>query len=168
MASNKPFCSSRPPKDTTTGDQDNDFKDYAAIAGMPQDPSMKDLLQMMASQQKLLVDLLQKMATSTTAQQGTLFDRILRRIEKFSYDADQDDHFDLWFNRHKDIFEVDCQGMEEAKKTRLLVAALDAASHTRFVRHILPKEPRDLNWTDTVEALKTLFGISIRCLSALL
>ncbi|XGW10025.1 hypothetical protein V3C99_011919, partial [Haemonchus contortus] len=62
------------------------------------------------------------------------------------------------FNRHKDIFEVDCQGMEEAKKTRLLVAALDAASHTRFVRHILPKEPRDLNWADTVETLKTLFG----------
>uniref|UniRef100_A0A7I4XT76 RNA-directed DNA polymerase n=1 Tax=Haemonchus contortus TaxID=6289 RepID=A0A7I4XT76_HAECO len=62
------------------------------------------------------------------------------------------------FNRHKDIFEVDCQGMGEAKKTRLLVAALDAASHTRFVRHILPKEPRDLNWTDTVETLKTLLG----------
>ncbi|XGW09673.1 hypothetical protein V3C99_011727, partial [Haemonchus contortus] len=125
---------------------------------MPQDPPMKDLLQMMASQQKLLVDLLQKMATSTTAPQETLFDRISRRIEKFSYDADQDDHFDLWFNRHKDIFEVDCQGMEEAKKTRLLVAALDAASHTRFVRQILPKEPRDLSWTDTVETLKTLFG----------
>nr|CDJ84873.1 uncharacterized protein K02A2.6-like [Haemonchus contortus] len=158
MASNKPSCSSRLPKDTTTGDQDNDFKDYAAIAGMPEDPAMKDLLQMMANQQKLLVDLLQKMATSTTAPQETLFDRISRRIEKFSYDADQDDHFDLWFNRHKDIFEVDCQGMEEAKKTRLLVAALDAASHTRFVRHILPKEPRDLNWTDTVETLKTLFG----------
>ncbi|VDO20872.1 unnamed protein product [Haemonchus placei] len=48
--------------------------------------------------------------------------------------------------------------MEEVKKTRLLVSAVNAASHTRFVHHILPKEPRDLNWTATVETLKMLFG----------
>nr|CDJ81959.1 unnamed protein product [Haemonchus contortus] len=42
MASNKRFCSSRSTKDTTTGGQDNDFKDYAAIAGMPEDPAMRD------------------------------------------------------------------------------------------------------------------------------
>ncbi|PIO70934.1 hypothetical protein TELCIR_07185 [Teladorsagia circumcincta] len=48
--------------------------------------------------------------------------------------------------------------MDDAMKTRLLVAALDAATHTRFTRHILPKEPGELNWTDTLATLKTLFG----------
>ncbi|PIO67512.1 hypothetical protein TELCIR_10731 [Teladorsagia circumcincta] len=157
MASNKYSSTSRLPKDTTTGDQDNDFKDHAAIAG-PEDAPIKDLLQMMAAQQKLLVDLLQKMASPTIASQETVFDRVSRRIEKFSFDADQDDCFDLWFKRHKDVFEVDCQGMDDAMKTRLLVAALDAATHTRFTRHILPKEPGELNWTDTLATLKTLFG----------
>ncbi|PIO74864.1 integrase core domain protein [Teladorsagia circumcincta] len=157
MASNKSSSTSRLPKDTTTGDQDNDFKDHAAIAG-PEDAPIKDLLQMMASQQKLLVDLLQRMATPTVAPQDSLFDRVSRRLDKFSYEADQEDCFNLWFNRHKDVFEVDCQGMDDAMKARLLVAALDAPSHTRFVRYILPKEPRDLDWSDTLETLKTLFG----------
>ncbi|PIO55178.1 hypothetical protein TELCIR_23437, partial [Teladorsagia circumcincta] len=154
---NKYSSTSRLPKDTTTGDQDHDFKDHAAIAG-PEDAPIKDLLQMMTTQQKLLVDLLQKMATPTVASQETVFDRVSRRIAKFSYDADQYYCFDLWFKRHKDVFEVDCQGMDEATKTRLLVAALDAATHTRFTRHILPKEPGELDWTDTLATLKTLFG----------
>ncbi|PIO74254.1 hypothetical protein TELCIR_03744 [Teladorsagia circumcincta] len=119
MASNKYSSTSRLPKDTTTGDQDHDFKDHAAIAG-PEDAPIKDLLQVMASQQKLLVDLLQRMATPTVAPQETTFDRVSRRIEKFSYDAEQDDCFNLWFKRHEDVFEVDCQGMDEAMKTRLL------------------------------------------------
>ncbi|PIO55911.1 hypothetical protein TELCIR_22699 [Teladorsagia circumcincta] len=113
---------------------------------------------MMASQQELLVDLLPRMATPTVAPQETTFDRVSRRIEKFSNDAEQDDCFNLWFKRHEDVFEVDCKGMDEAMKTRLLVTALDGTSHTRFVRYILPKEPRDLGWTDTLETLKTLFG----------
>uniref|UniRef100_A0A7I4YWI2 Uncharacterized protein n=1 Tax=Haemonchus contortus TaxID=6289 RepID=A0A7I4YWI2_HAECO len=47
----KASCSSRPTKGTTTGDQDYDFKDYTAIAGMPENPSMNDLLQKMATVQ---------------------------------------------------------------------------------------------------------------------
>ncbi|VDO23594.1 unnamed protein product [Haemonchus placei] len=49
-------------RDSPTLDQDNDYKDYAAIAGMPEDPAMKDVLQMMAK--------------STTAPQEALFDSL--------------------------------------------------------------------------------------------
>nr|CDJ87509.1 Hypothetical protein CBG04150 [Haemonchus contortus] len=75
--------------DTTTGDQDHDGEDCTAMAGMPGDYPTNHLLQMMASQHKPLVDLLQKMTTPTVAPQEAVFDRISTRIEKFPYFADQ-------------------------------------------------------------------------------
>uniref|UniRef100_A0A7I4YU52 Peptidase A2 domain-containing protein n=1 Tax=Haemonchus contortus TaxID=6289 RepID=A0A7I4YU52_HAECO len=153
MPANK--ASTQHDEDITNGDQE--FPNYASTSTKGRTP-VNDLLQMMATQQKLLVDLLQKMSTSAVTQQESQFDRMARRIDKFSYDPDQDDCFNLWYNRHKDIFDIDCEGMEEKTKTRLLVSALDAVSHTRFSRFILPKEPSELNWSETLEALKTLFG----------
>ncbi|PIO57874.1 hypothetical protein TELCIR_20706 [Teladorsagia circumcincta] len=88
----------------------------------------------------------------------TVFDWVSRRIKKFSYDADQDNCFNLWYKRHKDFFEVNCQGLDEAIKASQLITALDAAAHTRFTRHILLKEPGELNWTDTLATLKALSG----------
>ncbi|PIO75566.1 hypothetical protein TELCIR_02378 [Teladorsagia circumcincta] len=52
----------------------------------------------------------------------------LARIDKFSYDSEQDVCFNMWYNRHKDIFDIDCAGIEEKGKTRLLVSAIDAMS----------------------------------------
>ncbi|XGW27161.1 hypothetical protein V3C99_007619, partial [Haemonchus contortus] len=153
MPANK--ASTQHDEDITNGDQE--FPNYASTSTEGRTP-VNDLLQMMATQQKLLVDLLQKMSTAAVTQQESQFDRMARRIDKFSYDPDQDDCFNLWYNRHKDIFDIDCEGMEEKTKTRLLVSALDAVSHTRFSRFILPKEPSELNWSETLEALETLFG----------
>ncbi|VDO62616.1 unnamed protein product [Haemonchus placei] len=42
---------------------------------------IKDLLQMVASQQKLLVDLLQKNATSTVALQEPVFDQLSKGLK---------------------------------------------------------------------------------------
>uniref|UniRef100_W6NQT5 RNA-directed DNA polymerase n=1 Tax=Haemonchus contortus TaxID=6289 RepID=W6NQT5_HAECO len=81
------------------------------------------------------------MSTPAVTQQESQFDRMARRIDKFSYDPDQDDCFNLRYNRHKDIFDIDCEGMEEKTKTRLLVSALDAAPEladyqVRFLRRL--------------------------------
>ncbi|XGW03560.1 hypothetical protein V3C99_015052 [Haemonchus contortus] len=113
MPSNK--ASTQRDEDIINGDQE--FPNYASTSTEGRTP-VKDLLQMMATQQKLLVNLLQKMSTPAVTQQESLFDRIARRINKFLYDPGQDDCLNLWYNRHKDIFNIDCEGMEEKTKTR--------------------------------------------------
>ena len=54
------------------------------------------------------MDLMQKMSTHTPAPEEAAYDRISKRIEKFSYNSDLDNCFNLWFDRHKDIFKVGC------------------------------------------------------------
>ncbi|XP_058456755.1 uncharacterized protein K02A2.6-like [Malaya genurostris] len=61
-------------------------------------------------------------------------------------------------DRYADLFDSDAKNLEDAAKVRLLLRKLDTPSHTRYTNYILPKLPKDINFTDTVEINKKIFG----------
>ncbi|VDL66057.1 unnamed protein product [Nippostrongylus brasiliensis] len=88
----------------------------------------------------------------------TIFDSLYRRIEKFTFDAENGKTFDVWFKRFKDVFDNDCGELEEKEKTRLLVSRLDEDCHQLFCGSISPKLPSDLTWDEAITTLERLFG----------
>nr|CDJ80625.1 Peptidase A2A domain containing protein [Haemonchus contortus] len=144
MPSNK--ASTQHDEDITNGDQD-DIPNYASTSREGRTP-VNDLLQMIATQQKLLVDLLQKMSTSAVTQQESQFDRMARRIDKFSYASDQDDCFNSWYNTR--TLEANFKGIRhETLECLALVFALQApelADHRiRFLRRLDEDERITIN-----------------------
>ncbi|VDP37916.1 unnamed protein product [Heligmosomoides polygyrus] len=62
----------------------------------------------------------------------TIFDSLYRRIEKITYEADNDRTFDGWHKRFKNVFDNDCGDLDDKEKTRLLVSGLDEDCHQLF------------------------------------
>ncbi|EYC05663.1 hypothetical protein Y032_0081g1511 [Ancylostoma ceylanicum] len=87
----------------------------------------------------------------------SIFDSLLRRIEKFSFDTERDRSFDLWYKRFEDVFDNDCSDLDDKEKTRLLVSRLDEDSHQLFCGSISPRLPSDLTWIEAIATLERLF-----------
>ncbi|MFH4984886.1 hypothetical protein AB6A40_011595, partial [Gnathostoma spinigerum] len=66
--------------------------------------------------------------------------------------------FAAWFKRYEDNFTVDAQQLDDAARVRFLLRKLDAAAHEKYANYILPRQPRDVNFNETVETLKDIFG----------
>ncbi|VDP61891.1 unnamed protein product [Heligmosomoides polygyrus] len=62
----------------------------------------------------------------------TIFDLLYRRIEKFTYEANNGRTFDGWYKRFKNVFDNDCGDLDDKEKTRLLVSRLDEDCHQLF------------------------------------
>uniref|UniRef100_A0A0N4XNJ7 Peptidase A2 domain-containing protein n=1 Tax=Nippostrongylus brasiliensis TaxID=27835 RepID=A0A0N4XNJ7_NIPBR len=88
------------------------------------------------------------------------FDALAGRIAPFSYDPDADLTFESWYRRHEDVFDVDATILDEPTRVRLLLHKLDARSFERYSSYILPQNPRDVTFKQTVATLKDLFGPS--------
>ncbi|PIO72745.1 hypothetical protein TELCIR_05317 [Teladorsagia circumcincta] len=86
------------------------------------------------------------------------FDSLYRRIEKFSYDPDRDRTFDIWLKRYQDLFDNECDDLDEKDKTRLLVSRLDEDCHRMLTAAISPKQPSELSWNEILEVLERQFG----------
>ncbi|KAL6742847.1 hypothetical protein Aduo_015951 [Ancylostoma duodenale] len=87
-----------------------------------------------------------------------IFDSLHRIIEKFVYDPDRGRTFDIWLKRYQDLFDNECNDLDEKDKTRLLVSRLDEACHQMLTGAISPKQPSDLPWMEVIQVLERQFG----------
>ena len=84
-------------------------------------------------------------------------------ITEFHYNTNVISSFPNWFARYENLFVVYLKELTDDWKVRLLLRKLGSAERDRYSNYILPKHPRDDNFTETVEIQK-IFGESISLL----
>ncbi|CDW61114.1 hypothetical protein TTRE_0000954201, partial [Trichuris trichiura] len=72
-------------------------------------------------------------------------------ITEFSYYVENGLTFESWFERYEDIFKVDVASLPDDARVRLLSQKLPAASHDNYAKYVLPKQPRDFTFKETVD-----------------
>ncbi|VDP10974.1 unnamed protein product [Heligmosomoides polygyrus] len=93
------------------------------------------------------------------------FNALAGRIAPFVYDPDADLTFESWYRRYDDISNVDVTGLDERTRVRLLLHKLDAGSYERYSSYILPQNPKDVSFKQTVATLKDHYTVrAITCL----
>nr|VZI29775.1 unnamed protein product [Spirometra erinaceieuropaei] len=122
-----------------------------------------DLKQMLQQQLKLMEALTVKLSNSSMGQSSAAggsqsVDHITGSITEFLYDPQAHITFDSWYKRYEDLFSVDLVAQDDAWKVRLLLRKLGPAEHERYANFILPKNPREVAFKDTVETLSQIFG----------
>ena len=66
--------------------------------------------------------------------------------------------FDAFYRRYEDLFTVDCQEWNNAKKVCLLLQKLGTTEHSKFVVYILPRKTSELEFSEAVKLLSELFS----------
>ena len=94
------------------------------------------------------------------------FDALAGRITPFTYEPDADETFESWYRRNDDVLNVDASGLDEPTRVRLLLHKLDAGSYEKYSSYILPQNPKDVPFKQTVATLTDLFGPSTSLFSA--
>ncbi|BHF84066.1 hypothetical protein SprV_0902721600 [Sparganum proliferum] len=122
-----------------------------------------DLKQMLQQQLKLMETLTVKLSNSNIGQSSAAggshsVDHIAGSITEFFYDPQAHITFDSWYKRYEDLFSVDLAAQDDAWKVRLLLRKLGPAEHERYANFILPKNPREVTFKDTVRTLSQIFG----------
>nr|VZI02168.1 unnamed protein product [Spirometra erinaceieuropaei] len=124
-----------------------------------------DLKQMLQQQQqlKLMEALTVKLSNSSMGQSSAAggsqsVDHIAGSITEFLYDPQAHITFDSWHKRYEDLFSVDLAAQDDAWKVRLLLRKLGPAEYERYANFILPKNPREVAFKDTVQTLSQIFG----------
>nr|VZI39322.1 unnamed protein product [Spirometra erinaceieuropaei] len=122
-----------------------------------------DLKQMLQQQLKLMEALTVKLSNSSMGQSRAAggsqsVDHIAGSITEFLYDPQAHITFDSWYKRYEDLFSVDLAAQDDAWKVRLLLRKLGPAEHERYANFILPKNPREVAFKNTVETLSQIFG----------
>ncbi|BHF79293.1 hypothetical protein SprV_0602241300 [Sparganum proliferum] len=122
-----------------------------------------DLKQMLQQQLKLMEALTVKLSNSSMGQSSAAggsqsVDHIAGSITESLYDPQAHITFDSWYKRYEDLFSVDLAAQDDAWKVRLLLRKLGPAEHERYANFILPKNPREVTFKDTVKTLSQIFG----------
>lgn len=102
--------------------------------------------------------LLSRLAVPAPPNTEQTLEALSTNISEFTFDPDNGITFEKWFSRYTELFESDARNLDDAAKVRLLLRKLDTASHSRYVNYILPKLPKDLQFTETISTLKKIFG----------
>nr|CAH8866294.1 unnamed protein product [Trichobilharzia regenti] len=112
-----------------------------------------------AAQLKLIEALTQKLSIQVpSTSHSDKYESISNSISEFNYDPISGLVFDAWFNRYEDVFRIECYMFDDAAKVRLLLRKLGTVEHNRYVNFILPKNPRELSFDETVTVLSQIFG----------
>ncbi|CAH8614326.1 unnamed protein product [Dicrocoelium dendriticum] len=124
----------------------------------------------MEAQMKMIENLtkclsLQTTGAATRDTQASSVDLLTNAITEFHYDADSGSTFEAWFKRWEDMFQTDFSRQDDSWKVRLLLRKLGISEHSRFIDHILPKQPKDLTFDEAVSQLKEIFGESVSLFS---
>ena len=85
-------------------------------------------------------------------------DHTISSITEFLFDPVANVTFDSWYKRYEDLFNVDLSEQDDAWKVRLLLQKLGPVEHERYTNFILPKNPKDVSFVDTVNTLTQIFG----------
>ncbi|CAH8567690.1 unnamed protein product [Schistosoma mattheei] len=127
------------------------------------DPSKLELL--LEQQMKLIQMLADAKLTSNTQPSSSnptttapSVDGIANSISEFHYDPESNVTFDMWFRRYEDLFKFDFANQDDAWKVRLLLRKLGPSELDRYCNLILPLNPRDRSFSDTIQSLSQQFG----------
>ncbi|XP_031335233.1 uncharacterized protein K02A2.6-like [Photinus pyralis] len=85
-----------------------------------------------------------------------IIEALANSIKEFSYDPEDHNTFDKWYNRYEDTFIAAKTQINEDAQIRLLLRKLDHPSHTKYVNYILPRTVKDFNFEETVKKLKAI------------
>ncbi|XP_037820141.1 uncharacterized protein K02A2.6-like [Lucilia sericata] len=121
---------------------------------MAQDSKILELLEL---QSKLLATLTQGNASSIN--QDLLMEKLSISITEFCYDQANSSTFNNWYARFEDIFLVEGKDLDDAARVRLLMRKLNNIAYGQYSAYILPRNPRDVTFADTVKILKDMYGI---------
>ena len=137
---------------------------------------LDEMRKMMQQHMRLVNSLTSKLATvmspeTAPANNTQSIDGVANSITEFAYDPAAHVTFETWFKRYADMFKSDLAAQDDSWKVRLLLRKLGPAEHERYANYILPKEPRDVLFQETVETLthifsetSTIFNIRYQCL----
>ncbi|CAH8512294.1 unnamed protein product [Dicrocoelium dendriticum] len=121
-----------------------------------------DLKLMLQQQLKLMSVLTEKLSSSSLhagpSANSQSVDQVVSGISEFLYDAKAGVTFESWYKRYEDLFTVDLARQDDAWKVRLLLRKLGTLEHQRYTNFILPRNPRDVTFDDTVRTLSQIFG----------
>ncbi|VDP41589.1 unnamed protein product [Schistosoma margrebowiei] len=122
----------------------------------------------MLTETKVTPPLQPSTSSSTTAPS---VDGIANSIAEFHYDSDANVTFEMWFRRYEDLFKFDFANQDDAWKVWPLLLKLGATELDKYCDLILPLNPRDRSFADTVQTLSqhlgdnsSLFNTRYRCL----
>ena len=105
-----------------------------------------------------LTEQLSRQSVSNAPSSASLMEKLSHSLTEFVYLPEENVTFEAWYRRYEDIFRVDGKSLDEASLVRLLLRKLGPSEHERYCNYILPKNPRDADFTTTVETLKKIFG----------
>nr|VZH95151.1 unnamed protein product [Spirometra erinaceieuropaei] len=122
-----------------------------------------DLKQMLQQQLKLMEALTLKLSNSSMGQSSAAggsqsVDHNTGSVTEYLCDPQAHITFDSWYKRYEDLFSVDLAAQDDAWKVRLLLRKLGPAEHERYANFIIPKNPREVAFKDTVKTLSQIFG----------
>uniref|UniRef100_A0A0M3ICS6 TauD domain-containing protein n=1 Tax=Ascaris lumbricoides TaxID=6252 RepID=A0A0M3ICS6_ASCLU len=86
------------------------------------------------------------------------FDTLSAPLAQFVYDPETNLTFEARYRRHEDVFAVDGATLDDATRVRLLLQKLDTPTYERYANYILPRDPRNVNFADTITLHTDLFG----------
>lgn len=112
--------------------------------------------QLMAAQQKANEKLLEQLNKPKDTE--FLMESLSHTITEFAFDPQQGIVFDKWYARFEEVFTKGGARLDEADRVRLLLQKMNSVDHDRYVNYILPKNPREVSFADTVSTLKEMFG----------
>ncbi|VDK27286.1 unnamed protein product, partial [Anisakis simplex] len=124
--------------------------------------SNEQLQTLLKGQQKLqeqIIQMLQQQQIQTPSLNvESLMDTLSRSISEFTYDPENGVTFDAWYARYTDIFTVDASKLDQSARVRLLLRKLNTTEHDKYLSFILPKVPNQLDFDETINILKKVFG----------
>ncbi|XP_040169841.1 uncharacterized protein K02A2.6-like [Anopheles arabiensis] len=112
--------------------------------------------QMLDQQQQLLNSVLSAMKTKNDDGSEKAIDAIAGQIKEFHHT--EDTNFEAWYSRYEGLFLDDAKRLDDGAKLRLLLRKIGVTEHERYISSIMPKQPKDFDFKNTVEKLKKLFG----------
>ncbi|XP_054746058.1 uncharacterized protein K02A2.6-like [Anastrepha obliqua] len=118
----------------------------------------EELMKLLQMQSKLLEQLTQRSKQPVENSKEQLMASLAKSIAEFCYDATNALTFDTWYARHEDVFLVDGKDLDEASRVRLLMRKLNPIAYNKYATYILPKNPRDFTFEETISKLGEMFG----------
>ncbi|XP_055633598.1 uncharacterized protein K02A2.6-like [Toxorhynchites rutilus septentrionalis] len=118
---------------------------------------MRQQQEFMQHQHHLLQQTISKIKVQVPPNPETILDSLANNIKEFRYEPESNIIFSAWYARYEDLFEKDAARLDDLAKVRLLMRKLGAAEHERYISFILPKLPKQFQFSETVSKLKSLF-----------
>ncbi|XP_017469086.1 PREDICTED: uncharacterized protein K02A2.6-like [Rhagoletis zephyria] len=108
---------------------------------------------------------------STTGGTETLMETLAKSIREFIYDPEEGQTFAKWYARYEYHFGVEGTSLDDATKVRLLLRKVCTNIFDKYRDYILPAQPRDISFKDTIATFNKLFdkkesqlSIRVKCL----